>query len=241
VLASPQRIEILDYLAQAPRSVDDISQLTGLTPANASRHLQILKNLFMVKVETQGRLRIYHLAGDDVIHLLQALRFTAEKHLGQIQQLLEQYPDADSEVRPMSIEELKAAIEKDEVIVLDVRPENEYQAGHIPDAINIPPGQLDKILESLPKETLKDKTVVAYCRGPYCVYSYEAAQKLKQNHIRVRRLEDGLPQWRAKGYETVSEQAVQPYATSSTIQNSIKKESSKVPKPPVLPPGMLEQ
>jgi len=202
VLSSPMRIEILDYLAQAPRSVESLSQLTGLSVANTSRHLQVLKSASLVEVEQRGKQRIYHLADDDVVALLQALRRTAENHLDKVKQLLSQYPDA-GEVAPMDLASLKQALEKEEVILMDVRPEEEYQAGHIPNAIHLPPEAVEQAVEKLQAEqgeALKEKTVVAYCRGPYCIYSHQAAQLLKAQNIPVRRLEEGLPEWRAAGH-----------------------------------------
>lgn len=194
-LASPQRLEILDYLAQTERSVEELSQLASLTVANTSRHLQTLKQAALVNVRTDGKRRVYRLAGNDVVQLIASLRRTAELHLAEVERLAHTYLTDKQTMEAISAEELLTRIQRDEVTVLDVRPQAEYAAGHIPGAIHLLPEEVAERLHELDDS----KTIVAYCRGPYCVYSYQMVQALREHGINAIRLVDGLPEWKAAG------------------------------------------
>ncbi len=195
-LASPQRLDMLDYLAQTERSVDELSQLAGLTVANTSRHLQVLKQAALVVARREGKKRFYRLAGNDVIALISSLRRTAEIHLAEVERLMHSYLEQKDELEAISAKELLERAQHGEVTVLDVRPEREFAAGHLPDAINIPP---DEIAERI-KKLDSNQTVVAYCRGPYCLYSHDAVKLLREKGFEAQRLEDGFPEWQAAGF-----------------------------------------
>jgi rhodanese-related sulfurtransferase len=195
-LASPQRLEILDYLAQVERSVEELAQLASLTVANTSRHLQTLKQAMLVQVRTDGKRRYYRLAGDDVVQLIASLRRTAELHLAEVERLAQVYLTHKEEMEAISAEQLLARLERGDVTVLDVRPFIEYAAGHIPGALHWLPDEVAGRLHEL----TDSKTIVAYCRGPYCVYSYQALRALSAHGITAVRLENGLPEWKAAGF-----------------------------------------
>ncbi len=194
-LSSGKRLELLDYLAQAPRSVDELAGLSGMSVANTSRHLQILRQTGLVEVTRQGVRRIYHMAGEDVLQLLTLLHKTARAHRGELDRLIHQCLEDREELVPLTAEQLQAQLAAGEILLLDVRPEKEYRQGHIPGARNLPIEQLQQQIGSIPR----DKTVVAYCRGPFCLYAHQAVTRLRQAGIDARRLEMGLPEWRAAG------------------------------------------
>lgn len=194
-ISSPQRLELLDYLAQAERSVEELSQLSGLSLANTSRHLQVLKQSALVEVRKDGNKRLYLLAGDEVVTLIASLRKTAETHLAQVEFLLDSYLTQKDKLEPINADQLMEMSQNGEVIVVDVRPEKEYRQGHIPHAINIPPEDLGRRLNELDNS----KTIVAYCRGPYCLFSYDAVEALQKKGVKAHRLVDGFPEWKAAG------------------------------------------
>ncbi|GKT11393.1 MAG: ArsR family transcriptional regulator, arsenate/arsenite/antimonite-responsive transcriptional repressor [Thiomicrorhabdus sp.] len=197
-IASPQRLELLDYLAQAERSVEELSQLSGMSVANTSKHLQVLKQNALVKMRKNGNQRLYLLAGDDVVTLISSLRNSAEAHLEEVDTLINSYFMEKDQLEPINTDQLIELSQNDDVLVLDVRPEKEYQQGHIPRAINIPPEDLSKRLNEL--EKLHDKTtIVAYCRGPYCLYAHDAVNALLDKGLNARRLAEGFPEWKAAG------------------------------------------
>lgn len=195
-LASPQRLDMLDYLAQSERSVDELSQLAGLSVANTSRHLQVLKQAGLVAARREGKKRFYRLTGNDVITLISDLRHTAKIHLAEVERLMHSYLAQKDELEAISAEELLERTQHGEVTVLDVRPEKEFAAGHLPNAINVPPDEIAERIEKLNN----NQTVVAYCRGPYCLYSHEAVNLLRERGFEAQRLEDGFPEWQAAGY-----------------------------------------
>lgn len=199
-LASPQRLEILEYLAQTERGVDELSQLTGLTVANTSRHLQVLKHAALVVVRREGKRRLYRLTGDDVVMLISSLRKTAEIHLAEVERLMQSYLTQKESLEAISAEELLERAQQGEVTVLDIRPEEEFAAGHLPNAINIPPDEVTQRIGELDNK----KMIVAYCRGPYCLFSYDAVKLLKEYGYSAQRLEEGYPEWQAAGYPTQS-------------------------------------
>lgn len=197
-LASPQRLEILDYLAQTERGVDELSQLAGLTVANTSRHLQVLKQAALVVVRREGKRRLYRLAGDDVVILISSLRNTAEIHLAEVERLMQSYLMQKDSLEAISAEELLERTKQSEVTVLDIRPKEEFAAGHLPNAINIPPDEVAQRIGELDN----NQAIVAYCRGPYCLFSHDAVKLLTEKGYTAQRLEDGYPEWQAAGYPT---------------------------------------
>ncbi|WP_019557064.1 ArsR/SmtB family transcription factor [Thiomicrorhabdus arctica] len=194
-LASPQRIELLDYLAQAERSVDELSQLTSLSTANTSRHLQILKQNGLVLMRKQGKSRLYKIAGDDVIQLISCLRRTAENHLAEVTRLKQNILPSYIDKEAISSKELLSKMNTCAILLLDVRPLKEFEQGHIKGAVNISPESIEQKINDIPH----DKTVVAYCRGPYCAYSYQMVEALRQRGLKALRLEEGFPEWKAAG------------------------------------------
>ena len=195
-LSNGNRLQILEYLAQAERSVDDLANIAGLSVANTSQHLQQLRQVGLVSSSKQGLKVYYSIASDDVIELMQVLRRVAELHLADVGQLVNTYLSVKDELEPLSRKELMARVEQGLVTVIDVRPEAEFVAGHLPGAINVPPDELEKRLNMLDTE----QEVVAYCRGPHCVYSFDAVEKLRSKGVKASRLEEGFPEWKSAGY-----------------------------------------
>jgi ArsR family transcriptional regulator len=190
------RLDILEHLAQGELSVEDLAMRAGLSIANTSRHLQILRKARLAEPRRAGKRMIYHLVGEtDVIVLLSALGRIGERNNAEIQLVMANYFGKRDMLEPLTRAELLARIKADDVLILDVRPDDEYAKGHIPTAINIPLGELEARMASLPR----DRLIVAYCRGPYCVFAVEAVALLRAQGFEVRRLEDGLPEWRTAG------------------------------------------
>lgn len=194
-LSHPHRLNLLELLAQGERNVDAVARVAGLTLANASQHLQRLHRAGLVSSRKSGLHVFYGVAGDDVIDLLGALRHTAERHRAEVDRVVAGYFAARDGLEPVSREELMQRAKDGLVTVLDVRPSEEYEAGHIPGAINLPPDELAKRLGDLPR----DQEIIAYCRGPYCVLAVEAVSALRQRGYTARRLHEGFPEWRAAG------------------------------------------
>ncbi len=200
-LASPLRLELLDILCQGPRSVEAIAREVGHSVANTSHHLQILRRARLLETENKGVFVTYRLADREVCDLFRALRGLAEARLAEIDQVTREYYAARELMEPVDREELLERVHQGQVTVLDVRPSEEYVAGHIPGAISIPISELKQRLAELPR----DRDIVAYCRGPYCVMSVDAVDVLRENGFNATRLKDGVPDWRAGGYEVVTE------------------------------------
>ena len=194
-LGSAARLDLLEILAQGERSVDQLASLTGMSVANTSQHLQKLRQAGLTLGRKEGQFVFYRLAGDEVLSLFSALRLTGETHVAEIDRLLRDYFSSRDEMEPVAAAELLDRARKGLVTVLDVRPAEEFEAGHLPGAVNIPIEQLGKRLAELPKR----KEIVAYCRGPYCLMSYEAVELLRKKGHKARRLENGLPEWRLAG------------------------------------------
>ena len=194
-LGSPQRVEMLDYLAQAECGVDELSQLVGLSVANTSRHLLILKNNGLVVMRKAGKQRLYQIAGDDVVLLIASLRKTAETHLAEVDRLLTKISSNTLHKNTITSEQLADKFNDQDLLILDVRPHKEFLQGHIRGAVNIQPEDISEKVKHLPT----NKVVVAYCRGPYCLYSYEMLNSLRDNGIQALRLEQGFPEWKAAG------------------------------------------
>lgn len=191
-LGNPHRLDLLEHLAQAERSVEGLVATTGLPFANVSQHLQALRRVGLVAARRDGKHIIYRLADDGVIHLLAALRNVAERQTAEVRTVVDGYFRARDKLEPVTLDELAARMADGLVTVLDVRPEDEFLAGHIPGAVNVPLSQLDKRLAELPSGI----DVVAYCRGPWCVLSFEAVALLRKKGRTARRLDGGLPEWR---------------------------------------------
>jgi rhodanese-related sulfurtransferase/DNA-binding transcriptional ArsR family regulator len=194
-LSSGVRLELLELLAQGERSVDQLSALTGTTVANASQHLQKLKQAGLILARKQGQFVFYRIAGDEVIGMLSALSRVGEAHVAEIERIVRMYFFSKDDFEPIPPAELLDRARRGLVTVLDVRPPEEFASGHVPGALNIPVEQLARKLRDLPK----GKEVIAYCRGPFCLMSFEAVQLLRKKGIKARRLQDGMPEWRTAG------------------------------------------
>lgn len=195
-LGHAHRLELMEHLAQGPRSVEELAERAGLTFANTSRHLQILRRARLVETERRGKHVLYSLAGEtEVVALLKALGCVGERNIAEIRQMMGDYFDTRDALAPVSRKELLASLKAGAVTLLDVRPGDEFALGHLPGALNIPLDELKRRLAKLPK----NQEIVAYCRGPYCILSFEAVAMLRAKGFKVRRLEDGFPEWKAAG------------------------------------------
>lgn len=199
-LGSPARLQILEYVAQGERSVEALARMSGLSVANTSKHLQSLRQAGLVTARKEGLHVYYLLAGNDVVALVSALRSVAERRVAEVEQLVKVWLAHRDEMEPVRPAELLERVKKGLVTVLDVRPAEEYAAAHIPGAINVPLDRLEEFLSRRPRR----KEVVAYCRGPYCLMSFDAVDRLRKRGWRARRLESGLPEWRAAGLPVVA-------------------------------------
>ena len=190
-LSSPKRLEILDLLSQGPKSVDALAKNTALSSANVSQHLKTLFNSRLVKFKKDGNYVIYELADEVIANFLNSLHALSENQLIQVQQIKEEFLNNRLGLEGITLSELKDRMDKGEVLLLDVRPKEEFENSHITGAISIPIDELEEKLSSLPTNI----DVVAYCRGPYCLLSAEAVKVLKANGIEAFRLEDGVREW----------------------------------------------
>ena len=204
-LAHAHRLELLEQLAQGERSVEVLAQRTSLSIANASQHLQHMRRAGLVTSRRDGKFVLYQLADDAVLDLLASLRRIAERNVAEVARVVRNYFDARDALEPVSRKELMKRMRGGNVMVLDVRPEDEFALGHLPGAINVPLHALKKRLS----EFDRSQEIVAYCRGPYCVLSYEAVAALRAKGFKARRLEDGLPEWRAAGFPVVAQSGAQ--------------------------------
>src|SRR5262245_7027655 len=195
-LANAHRLELLDLLAQGSRNVEDLARESRMSLANTSAHLQVLRRARLVDAAKQGLHVRYRLASPAVFELYRALRDLGSTHLAEIDRLVETYFTNRDELHVVEKDELLRQVERGEVTVVDVRPYDEFKQGHIVDARSIPLAELERRLAELPR----DRDVVAYCRGPYCLLSDEALTLLLEHGFRARRLSEGLPEWRAAGY-----------------------------------------
>ncbi len=194
-LSSAHRLELLEVLAQGERSVEALAQETAMSVANASQHLQVLRAAQLVDVRREGVYIYYRLADERVFTLWQAMRNVGETRIAEIDRIVQTYLHDRYLLQPISAAELLQRLTRGNVILLDVRPVEEYAAGHLPNALSIPVTELEARLPELPQE----KEIVAYCRGPYCVFADEAVALLRINGYQARRLQQGLPDWRALG------------------------------------------
>ena len=194
-MANPHRLELLDLLVQAPRTVEDLAREAHMSIANTSQHLQRLKQAHLVVDTREGAYIRYHLADPAVARLWLELRSVAEQQLAEVEHTLDAYRARRQEFEKISADELLRRMRKNEVALLDVRPQVEYRAGHLPGALSIPLDELERRLSELPG----GKTIVAYCRGPYCVLADEALELLTTRGWKVARLEEGVVEWQAAG------------------------------------------
>lgn len=195
ILGHAHRLELLEQLAQGERSVEIMADRTGLSIANASQHLQRLRRAGLAVSRRDGKFIYYRLADEAVLDAIAALRRVAERNLAEVNQIVRGYFEKRDELEPVSRNELLQRMGEGAVTVLDVRPEDEFALGHVPGAINVPL----RALKSRLAEFESAQEIVAYCRGPYCVLSFEAVAALRAKGFKARRLEDGLPEWRAAG------------------------------------------
>jgi len=194
-LANPHRLELLEVLAQCERTVEALAEETGMTVANASQHLQVLRAARLVEVRREGVSMYYRLADAGVFRMWQALRTVGEAQLAEIDRVVQTFLQDRSGLQAINAQEVLKLLRDDQIILLDVRPAEEYEASHLPQARSIPVTELEAHLSELPV----DKAIVAYCRGPYCVFADEAVALLRQHGYRASRLTEGLPDWQALG------------------------------------------
>jgi rhodanese-related sulfurtransferase len=195
-LGHAHRLELLEHVAQGMRSVEELSARANLSFANTSRHLQILRRARLVDTERRGKHVLYRLAGgNEVVDLMRALGRVGERNVAEVSRVMTDYFHARDALEAVSRKELISRLRDGLVTILDVRPEDEFALGHLPGALSIPLSELKHRLGELPA----DREVIAYCRGPYCVLSFEAVATLRARGYRVRRLEDGYPEWKAAG------------------------------------------
>jgi rhodanese-related sulfurtransferase/biotin operon repressor len=194
-LASPHRLELLEVLAQGEHSVETLAQETGMSVANASQHLQVLRAAHLVEVRRQGVSMYYRLADEGVFRMWQAIRTVGETQLAEIDRVVQTFLQDRTLLQPIGAHEVLRRLSDDQIVLLDVRPAEEYEASHLPQARSIPVTELEARLAELPV----DKEIVAYCRGPYCVFADEAVTLLRTRGYQAHRLAEGLPDWRALG------------------------------------------
>jgi rhodanese-related sulfurtransferase/DNA-binding HxlR family transcriptional regulator len=194
-MGNGNRLELLEFIAQGERSVEQLARVAGLTVANTSQHLQQLRQAGLIACRKEGLKVYYRISDDDVLELFSALRRVAERHLGEVEQLVQTYLTTKDALEPLAREELLERVRDGLVTVLDVRPPEEFAAGHVPGAVNIPLGELEEHLEELDQE----HEVIAYCRGPHCILAFDAVARLRERGFSARRLEDGYPEWRLAG------------------------------------------
>jgi len=195
-VSSPKRLELLDLLCQGPRTVEVLAKESGLTVANASQHLQVLRTSRLVETEKEGLFVIYRLADQAVCEFFRAMRVLAESRLAEVEQIKRQFLEGREGMEPVDREELLALVRQGAVTVLDVRPVEEFKAGHLDGALSIPLKELKLHLSDLPR----DQEIAAYCRGPYCVLSVEAVEMLRAEGFQAIRIEEGIQDFRAMGF-----------------------------------------
>ena len=194
-LSNANRLALLEFIAQAERSVDELAKVAGLSLANTSQHLQQLRQAGLVNCRKEGLKVFYSLSGDDVIELLDALRGVAERHVADVEKLVNTFLTVKDELEPLPRQELLERVRDGLVTVIDVRPPEEYAAGHVPGAVNVPLSELEHYMKELDSE----HEIVAYCRGPHCVLAFDAVASLRKKGLKARRLEDGYPEWKTAG------------------------------------------
>jgi rhodanese-related sulfurtransferase/predicted transcriptional regulator len=194
-MANPHRLEIVDLLGQGEKSVEEIASETNMSVSNASQHLQVLKSANLVEIRREKNFIHYRLAHEEIYKSWQNLRDLGIERVAEIEKLINDFREKKDGLEPINLEELLNRLKSKNVVLLDVRPEGEYNKGHIPQAINIPVEALSAKLKKLPK----DKEYIAYCRGPFCVFADEAVNILSKKGFKARRLVEGFPDWKSKG------------------------------------------
>jgi rhodanese-related sulfurtransferase len=194
-LSSGRRLELLELLAQGERVVEELAVETGMSVANTSQHLQVLRSAHLVDVRRQGTYAWYRLSDEKVLRLWLNLREVGEMQLAEIERVVESFFKDRKALEATTCEDLLQQLEAGSVVVLDVRPEQEYRAGHIPGARSIPVEELAARLKEIPRK----KAIIAYCRGPYCVFADDAVKALRQRGFRASRLTEGFPDWKLRG------------------------------------------
>ena len=200
-VSAPKRLELLDLLCQGPRTVEALAEQAAISVANASQHLQVLRAARLVDAEKKGLYVEYRLADDDVSGFFVALRGLAESRLVEVEHVARAYFEERGAMEAVEGDELLRRVRRGEVTVLDVRPAEEYRAGHIPGALSIPVGELKARSKELPA----DREIVAYCRGPYCVMAVDAVELLRKKGFSAHRMEQGVADWRARGWRVEAE------------------------------------
>jgi rhodanese-related sulfurtransferase len=195
-ISAPKRVELLDLLCQSPRTVEALAEQAGVSVANASQHLQVLRAARLVEAEKKGLYVYYRAADGEVGDFFIGLRNLARSRLAEVERLTREYFEQRGALEPVGGDELLRRVKDGDVIALDVRPVEEYRAGHIPGAVSIPVGELKARLKELPK----NRQIVAYCRGPYCVMALEAVAVLRKNGFKAVHMEHGVLEWRARGF-----------------------------------------
>lgn len=198
-LAAPGRLELIDLLLQGERSVEALAREAQMSMANASQHLQVLLAARLVETRRESQRIYYRLASPSVVELWLALRRTAETQLAELPAVAREYLGDPDAFEPIDRDELARRIEAGSVVLIDVRPQEEFEQGHIAGAVSVP---LESLKTWARDDAPKRKQIVAYCRGPYCVYAIEAVAELKKRGLRATRTEDGVAEWRAAGYPT---------------------------------------
>jgi rhodanese-related sulfurtransferase/DNA-binding transcriptional ArsR family regulator len=194
-LGHGHRLEILELLAQGERSVEGLAERAGLSIANASQHLRLMRRVGLLASRRDGKRILYRLSGPAVLDLTASLRLFAEQNLAEVREVVSTYFKVRDALEPVSRKELARRLKDGLVTILDVRPDDEFAAGHLPQAVNIPLRELSRRL----REISTRREIVAYCRGPYCVLAFEAVALLRERGFKIRRLEDGYPEWKAAG------------------------------------------
>lgn len=199
-VASPVRIELLDLLAQGEKTVEALADHCGAGIKNTSAHLRVLRQARLVETRKDGTYVVYRLADADVSRFVRALQELGRKRLAEVEQVTRQFLDGGDELEPVTLAALRTLMRAGQVTVIDVRPPDEYEAGHIPGAVSIPVAELAHRLREVPKR----REVIAYCRGPYCLFALEAVTLLRKKGFKARRFEAGLPAWRDAGQAVAS-------------------------------------
>ncbi|MGK0674089.1 MAG: metalloregulator ArsR/SmtB family transcription factor [Halothiobacillaceae bacterium] len=197
-LSNGRRLELLEYLAQGERSVEQLAKISGLSVANTSQHLQQMRQAGLVSARREGKHIVYALVGEDVVQLLDVLRTVAKRRLAEVREMVAKALTVHDSLEPVQAAELFERSRLGLVTVLDVRPPEEFEADHLPGAINLTLTELERQLDRLPR----DREVIVYCRGPYCVLSFEAVARLRQRGFKARRLAQGYPEWKLAGLPT---------------------------------------
>jgi rhodanese-related sulfurtransferase/predicted transcriptional regulator len=195
-VSAPKRLELLDLLCQGPRTVESLADQAAVSVANASQHLQVLRAARLVEAEKRGLYVEYRLADDQVCRFFRELRGLAETRLAEVEQVTRAYMTERGAMEAVEGDELLRRVREGEVTVLDVRPVEEFRAGHIPGALSVPLSELKRRISELPRR----REIVAYCRGPYCVMAIEAVDVLRKKGFRAHRMEQGVVDWRARGW-----------------------------------------